>query len=410
MKKYFKFLPAILVAGMFVACDNNGDGVKGGEEETPTEIKLSAQESRAAEQVQGFNEDFFKAVVSGNSDANLVCSPMSASVLMSMVANAATGELSSDITKTLGCNDLKSLNSLNHKLLTVLPNVDPEVTFTAANGVWYDQRYTINADFAKVSTDYYSAPTYAADFQGAPNEVVKSVNGWVNEKTKGIIPSILNSLSKDQSAIIVNAIYYNGKWTVPFNKDETKEGTFYGAKGTSTVKMMHKKYNQFFCEVNGHQVVKMKAGNQNAFEVIMILPSADDIDAFIADADFSDFCKAPFKAQALDLYVPKMKFEQPEPTLLNSALTTLGIKGLASGNQLQMFNEDVHANHYIYQKTGIEFTEEGAEAAAVTWDTVYTSNGQPSEYKEVRFDHPFVFLIREATTGAILFAGKISDL
>lgn len=223
MKKFiylFLFLAAVV---MLTACSNDDHDVVVDEQENAV-LTLSAPESRAAEQMQDFNEEFFKAVVASNpQQGNVVCSPLSASVLLSMVANAAEGEVSSQITKALHCSDLEALNSLSKKYLTVLPSVDKDVTLTSANAVWYDDIFKINSKFAKVSENYYNAPTYGRDFQANAPAVVKEINAWCKDKTNGIIDNMIQQLNQDAASVLANAVYFKGNWAIPFDKAYTEK-------------------------------------------------------------------------------------------------------------------------------------------------------------------------------------------
>ncbi|MBD5163167.1 MAG: serpin family protein [Bacteroidales bacterium] len=415
MRNLFQFLSILLLVAL-AACTNEDDGlvVDDEVEEVPVEevtFDLTSTESRAAADILAFNQDFFKAVVASHADqSNVVCSPLSASVLLSMVANAADGEVRNEITKALGCSDLKGLNSLNQKFLLALPNADEFVTFTSANSVWYDQQYTIVPDFASISKKYYDAPNFGCDFRNGAN-VVKEINNWCSEKTNGIIDQMLYSLPANVQAVLVNAIYFKGSWAVPFKIEETSEMQFYGSKGYKDITMMHRTCHQNYLSSKNFEAVKLQIGD-NRFEAFFILPKTD-INEFISTVDFESIASTEFDAKYISYFVPKFKHNPASPLMLNASLERMGITSLTTPCDLSMFTTKLESVHEIIQSTGIEFTEEGAEGASVSMDIPASSNMDPWGRvvdAEVKFDRPFVFMIRETTTGALLFAGKISDL
>ena len=411
MKRFLDWLCPMLFIFAFVACTSDGNDLKVEDEEI-TYLTLTAAESRAAEDLKEFNMNFFKAVVSDLSDeANVVCSPTSASILLSMVANAAEGDVADEIKQAFNCNDFDALNGLSHKYLAALPAIDPDVTFTSANAVWYHNGYTIRPSFEKVVDQYYKAAVTGRNFDGSKAAIIDEINAWCKKETNNIIEKIIEEIPSHTVSVLANAIYFKGAWAKPFDSKETLNMDFNGIKGAKGVKMMHKLGVQSYKKGENFEAVKMNVGVEN-FEVIFILPQ-NDVAEFVAGADFNQILGQGFHGEYVDYYLPRFKFSSPTTMELNKSLSKLGITSLNRETPLSMFTENVNAKHFIGQKTGIEFTEEGAEGAAVTIDRLVTSNGgagSAPEPKVVKFDHPFVFFIREVSTGAVLFAGKISDL
>lgn len=154
MKKLFFFLPALL----FAACSSDEPAVAPDPEVPSVDLTLSARESRAAQQIQAFNVDFFKACSQEfDADRNMVCSPFSASALLSMLANCVDQNVREQIIDALGCEDIDALNSLTAKQLSALPTIDPSSTMTYANGLWYKNQYTLRDEVAKLLNENYMA-------------------------------------------------------------------------------------------------------------------------------------------------------------------------------------------------------------------------------------------------------------
>ncbi|MBD5182347.1 MAG: serpin family protein [Bacteroidales bacterium] len=412
--KFFNYIvPVFMLAFAFVACTSDENDIKVEDvDEVITELSLTDSESRAAKELFEFDINFFKAVVAKEqTNSNVVCSPTSAAILISLIANAADDELANDIYTALGSSNIADLNALSSKYLRALPNLDSDVKFASTNSVWYDSRYTINPAFSSVAKKYYLADCFKRDIQSKKVEVVNEINEWAANETNGVIDRIIDDLPADVASILANALYFKGPWAVPFETENTEEMAFYGKNGTSTVQMMFQTGKQFCISYKEFAIVRKQIAN-NHYEAIFILPS-DDIDSFIAESDFDKLLNhTGTPPTECELHLPKFKYEPTSDLHLNDAFSSLGIKNLDKYAKTPMFVENVTANNELHQKVGIEFNESGAEGAAVSWGMWATGSGDHGEPKVevIKFDHPFVFFIREVSTGAVLFAGKISDL
>lgn len=413
MKKLFYVLGAVM---LLAGCSDEPQTEPGQEEPAPTqevepvqevEITLSAAESRAAEATQTFGYDFFAAMSATKGvDKNMVCSPASASILLSMLANASTADTRAEILAALGCDDLDALNSLANKELTQLPLADAHVALTYANAFWYRDHFTLNPDFGKTMAESYDMEAYARKFDLAFTD---EINSWVKEKTNGVIPKILEDAPEsDCVAILANALYFKGAWTNKFDKSDTKRRKFHGIDGGTTVYMMRSGDPQLYAEAYGFQAVKLKFGSKG-YEAIFVLPEIGaDFSSFISSGALRRAGEAQYERKDMTLAFPRFKFRSDKMDI-NDALGIMGIKDVNNFRKLTAFTEDIEVRHEIFQNTGVEFNEEGAEAAAVTTSTFYGS-ALPGHGFVVQFDRPFIFMIREATTGAILFAGHIVKL
>ena len=138
-----------------------------------------------------------------------------------------------------------------------------------------------------------------------------------------------------------------------------------------------------------------------------------NLDEFIASADFRSAVTTGMKSRYIDLSIPKFSVRPDERIALNSILASMGVDNIESENNWTFFTEAIDTRIKVYQKAGITVDEYGTEAAAVTWTEGETSSGydivNPTP-TEVRIDRPFVFLIRERSTGLCLFAGKVYSL
>ena len=232
-----------LAVGLLVGCASNEPN-----EEVPEVLKpvsptsttavlgLTETEKNVAVATQGFGYSFFKAVnKTQTTQGNLVVSPLSAQLLLSMTANAADASAVSEIVTVLGCDDFDSLNSLGKKYVTQLPKADISVKMALANSVWYNYTYQLNSDFAQSAGNFFSAHCVACDFTKS-DVVVTGINAWCADKTNGLINEIIKNIPDGIDAIMANAMYLKGEWADPFEVKDTKDACFHGVLLTVMLK------------------------------------------------------------------------------------------------------------------------------------------------------------------------------
>ncbi len=407
-----------LAVGLLVGCASNEPN-----EEVPEVVKpvsptsttavlgLTETEKNVAVATQGFGYSFFKAVnKTQTTQGNLVVSPLSAQLLLSMTANAADASAVSEIVTVLGCDDFDLLNSLGKKYVTQLPKADISIKMALANSVWYNYTYQLNSDFAQSAGNFFSADCVACDFTKS-DVVVTGINAWCADKTNGLINEIIKNIPDGIDAIMANAMYLKGEWADPFEVKDTKDACFHGVFADRDVKMMHKIGTQHYAEGDGYVAVKKEMGN-GAFAVTFVLPDkniaiSDFIESFIC----SELVDILYRDITIDLSLPRCKPSLDAVDLV-SALRLLGINKLFDGTGLSLFTQQSHGTFKINQKTAVEFDEIGAEGASVTWNFMQTSNlgDDKADVPVVTFDRPYLFFVSEATTGVCLMAGKITDL
>lgn len=412
MKQIFGFVPAAAVCCLLVTgCSNENDVNEPGVEQVidPVEqVEYTVAEKNAVAATQGFDYDFLKAVCASESyDENVVVSPLSAQMLLSMMANVTDASSTAEITRALGCDDVSSLNSFNGKCLRVLPHVDASTKIALANSVWFHNAYTMNQAFVATANDFYDMEVFGRDFDVA-GPVVDEVNGWCNKKTSGLIPNIINGL--DGVSIMINALYFKGEWANPFDEAETEMKDFNGQAGVAKVKMMHKKGMQHYAMNNDYEAVKLELGN-GAVSIAFVLPEeGKDMDVFMKGFDYVAFKNERYSDRVIDLSLVKCNLA-PGKFDLQTALMSLGVNGVFAPGQISLFEEALDGQFRIYQKSAVEFSEKGAEGASVTWNTevIAPGAGDVAEVPVVTFDRPYLFFITEAQTGVCLMAGRVMN-
>lgn len=407
MKINYLFL-AITMALATGACSDSDNGEENLNPELPQPdpvvTLLTAEEQAALPDVNAAQLDFFEKVYKHSSPGeNVVCSPLSAQVLLSMLANVAEPESAAEIYSALGCGNQELLNSMNVKLMDAMKKASP-VTFKSANALWYDTQYTLSDAGKDLISGSYAPEVFARDFQAGGTS--DEINKWCAERTENLIPKILDE--DPRVFALLNAIYFYGPWTNEFDVKKTLDKDFYGESGTTSVKMMNNEdYVGVFMDYTTmmpHGVELKCKGGQYVVDYILP-PEGQTLDELIS-AEKLQKAIAMMGSDKAAYSIPKMKLT-PEKIDLKEALADFGISKVYDlGATIRMFTEPVLMKD-ILQRVAVEIDEKGAKAAAVT---VVTGDIAAPPALPVIIDRPFVMLIREVSTGTILFAGAVRNL
>ncbi len=338
---------------------------------------------------------------------NIFFSPASISFALAMTFNGAAGETAEAMAKVLGIENLslEDLNKANADLRTILLNPDPKVETGIANSLWAEKDARIKEDFLQRNKKYYGAAVERLSFSdpGAP----AVINNWVEGATRGKIKKLIEELNEDMRLVLVNALYFNGKWTETFDKEYTRQADFFLPSGTAKqVPMMYRKGSIPYYAGDGFKAVSLPYGKERLSMYIFVPEDADSFAAGLDAGTWNSWMRE-FTSRDVALYLPRFKADYDAS--LADALSSLGM-GVAFSDRADFSAMTPDSNWTIYDvihKATIEVDEEGTEAAAVTGVVVgITSYIEPLE---VRADRPFFFAIRDDLTGTILFMGKIAN-
>ena len=338
-----------------------------------------------------------------------IYSPLSVTYALGMLTNGASGRTREQITRALGFGgDLKALNGFCRLLLSEAATVDPGTTIDIANAVIANNlKLELNKGFTSSLSRYYDAEVSGMNF--ATDNVAGYVNGWCNTKTKGMIPKILDRVDPSYLCVLLNAIYFKGAWEDKFAPYATRPADFTHEDGsTDKVDMMHQR-KRFAVGSNGSfQTIRLPYGN-GAYRMYILLPngghSVADIIAGLTPQSWEAVLNS-LSTRQVDLKLPKFETEYTIP--LNEVLMSLGIVDAFSPADADFSLMSRQASHIdmVLQKARIKVNEEGTEAAAVTAIGMTTTAVNPSGPWLFHADHPFLYVITEASTGAIFFMGQ----
>lgn len=344
-----------------------------------------------------------------------VVSPLSVTYLMSMLANGADGETQQQILATLGWAgegiqqpSLQDINDYSRMLIEKTARLDKAVTVEIANYVAVNKEFKLNSKFQKSVERDYKAGVESLNFTSP--STLKHINDWCNDRTHGMIPSIINEVDPDAVSYLMNAIYFNGTWKDKFSKEETKQEMFRGyTRDIQYVDMMHRHGEYFYADGDGYSAVSIPYGN-GAFRMTVILPTEGsflrDVMASMDGGKFQALQRSMEKCN-VDLKIPRFTTEVDLP--LNDIISALGAPLIFSSQA--DFSQFARGDFYVskmFQKAKIEVSEEGTKAAAVTAAIMMMSAVRPEKKRNVVFhaDSPFAYIISENSTGSIYFMGQ----
>ncbi|HMR19853.1 MAG TPA: serpin family protein, partial [Sphingobacterium sp.] len=210
-------------AVFFSSCEKNN-------EKPPLDartLELTTEEKEVVNLGNKFAFNMFEQLSSEVTvNENLFFSPLSVGAALAMTSNGAKGETLQQIKKALNIEGVSDevINTYYKKLISDLPHLHPKTTISIANSIWYRDTFSVLESFLNINRDYFRADVSPLDFAGS--QAVEHINGWVNEKTKTKIPTILDNIPDDAVMYLINAIYFKGAWDQKFDKSLTQQGDF----------------------------------------------------------------------------------------------------------------------------------------------------------------------------------------
>ncbi len=427
--KQTKFLIAALLLGsMLGACSSSESIEEAGEPkyvnmyQEVKPVRLTAEQTVFANDNNAFTLNFFQSLNGKMKNRSIVCSPLSITYVLSMVNDGATGTTEQELEQTLGFHKggIQAVNDYCKNLIDNLPHVDEKVQLNIANAIFVNDKYQLRKQFQQDMANYYDAKAEALDFSSS--STLGRINGWCDEKTRGMIPTILERVEPRTVSYLLNAIYFKAEWASMFEKNETREETFTTPDGETRVPLMHQNVYMNYLRNDQYAAVSIPYGNGQWMMTVMLPEdgkTTDDVISSLAASGWStDFLKNPLREArryAVDLKLPRFEtaFDTDDAGGLIELLKGMGIRRAFDGNSAEISNMCENGNLYICmmkQKAKIKVNEEGSEAAAVTIAGVnFTSaGGDTQEPPKATFhaNRPFVYVIHEQSSGVILFVGE----
>ncbi len=349
------------------------------------------------------------AGVSEPGTGNLVTSPLSAAVLLAMVAAGAEGETAEQLAAVLHLDD--HLDARFATLLAQLTATD-DVTLTSANGLWANEGVDLEPGYTALVEEVFDAEVQQVPL-GDP-QTAAAIDDWVEQHTEGMIDELADGLGlPDGGAVLLlaNAIAFLGEWSVAFDPEFTTERGFTLSDGTIVeLPLMYRASDPeapvLTATREGYQVLRLTYGTEGRFGMEIFLPDPDnDLPTLLTTLDAEEWAAAvaALEERAVDVTLPRFTLEGEQD--LGGALRARGVtRALGPDAELAPMTPAAVFLDRVVQVTYLEVDEEGTRAAAVTGGLMTTS--APPQFT---VDRPFALTISESDSGTVLLLATIED-
>jgi len=383
----------------------------------PKQIEILANANRV------FAFDFYKSLL--NEDGNIIFSPYSLSIALSMTLGGAEGETQKEMLDTLqltleNADIHPAFNALAMAIKTSqdeIPDIEGDAfVLNIANSIWGQDGFDFKESFLNKIANNYDAGIFNVDFKNNPELAREKINTWVEDETQGKIKDLIppNAITEFTRLILANAIYFKGSWLNSFNKNLTQQGDFWTlSESQISVDMMKSLGNKFNYVQDGNIEAILLPYLSRDFAMTIILPKQG---AFLSvekelSTDLIDTLLGKMQPENVDLVMPKFDYETTINA--NDILKSLGME-LAFNPEKSDFSgmseEDRLYITDVLQKATITVDEEGTEAAAAT-AIIMGVKSMPIQEEPITLviDRPFLFFISHLPTGSILFMGRVVE-
>jgi serpin B len=376
---------------------------------------LPAADSRIVPAMNAFTTAAYKQLAGG--DANLVLSPFNIATALSMALAGARGQTAAEIQSVLRLHYDSTYDAALASLLADLAkaaNNDGNQLLTA-NGLWVQKGFAILPAFENTLANNYHAPLTPLDFVAAPEAARSQINRWTEEQTKEKIKDLFpaGSLNAQTRLVLTSAIYFYGKWQDPFLTSRTRPAPFTLPGGAAAQADFMNQTSHFgYAETPSAQILEMRyAGSGIAFDVLLpkLVTGLPDLEKSLTPENLTGWL-GHVATQNVQVSLPKFRAESQFS--IRKALSAMGMPA-AFTDKADFSGIDPKgglAISEVFHKAFVDVSEQGTEAAAATGIAVHaTAMRMPEQAIVFRADHPFLFLIRDARTGVVLFIGRLMN-
>lgn len=350
---------------------------------------------------------------------NLFLSPYSISTALAMVSAGARGQTEQDMAKTLEFPMIPDREKLHQAFGLIIHQLNAQgqngvFELVIADALWGQKDYKFLPDYlALIKTDY-DGNLEQVDFKTQAEEARKTINAWVENKTRDKIkelikPGMLDPLTR---LVLTNAIYFKGKWAHQFKAERTQNSSFNLVSGEKiTVPMMNQKEQFGYAENDLLQVLEMPYVNDDLSMVVLLPKQADGVKNLEKqlNADNLKGWTSGLRKREVQVYFPR--FKMTSQFELAGALSAMGMADAFSDKadfSGMTGNRDLYISAVVH-KAYVDVNEEGTEAAAATGVVMKLTSVKETPPPVFRADHPFIFLIRDNHSGSILFMGRTEN-
>jgi serine protease inhibitor len=390
---------------------------------SPREADEHAPAQSRGESVGGVADDqgsnafgfaIYDHVVAGAVSSNVFLSPTGAALALALATEGSGGSTRAALARTLGSDTLspEEFTRKNAALVQSLASAE-QVTLVVANAFWGDADVPFDKSFAARLAGDYHATVETVDLQ-SPDFPARA-NAWVSRQTAGKISTLVDApLGGDATLFLANVVYFKGKWADAFEASQTTPAPFQLADGTSRPQpFMQRDGTYGYFADSAFRIARLPyRGNRLAMYVILPAKGVDPITVHRPTATW--FSGAVRRLAPTELAVALPRFVLRYKAQLNAPLSAMGAApAFGPGANFTRLISATFGSRRVYiskvvQQTYIEVNEEGTEAAAATSVEAGDTAAAPPPVPFV-VDHPFVVVIRDDKTGALLFLGQVTN-
>ncbi|MDE7361826.1 MAG: serpin family protein [Oscillospiraceae bacterium] len=350
-------------------------------------------------------------VISEGKD-NAMLSPLSLNMALGLIDAGAAGSTKTALDTYLGSDDYSGFASEYMEVVESQYNFKSDYieewknVFEIANSFWANKDLPFKEEYKSGLTEKFKAEVRNIDF-GDKDNALKTINGWVSDKTHKMIPTIINDYSDDIAAVLINTIYFESAWRDEWTINEDYKQLFTLPDGsTKELPLMHNGVRSYF---ENDKATAFSCGYMNGLEFIGILPKETG-DFTVESLDIPSLLESESYEYDVVASMPKLEFETEIP--LTETLKSFSLSEIFDENAADfsgMSDVPMYVSE-ILQKTKLELDENGTKAAAVTMATMQANGiAMEREKKEVTLDRSFAFLIYDRAENQIVFLGKVTN-
>ncbi len=398
------------IAANLTACSNFSRSQNLMKNITPNDVTPLNDLKSDSAQINDFAIRLFQQT--NESGKNTLISPFSVLCALAMTANGAEGETREQMEAVLGM-DIDELNLYLYSYINSLPQGE-KYKLKLANSIWFKDvdRFTVNKSFLQTNADYYGADIYKASFN---KDTLDDINGWVNEETDGMIPSVLDEIPSDAIMYLINTVAFEAEWHQTYQKFNVGEGVFTKENGEKqNVELMFSSEETYIEDEKATGFIKYYSGSQYAF--VALLPNHGvSVDEYVNSLNGETISATLSNAESAMVITKIPKFEIEYATEMTDALSEMGMPDAFNSNAANFSGIGASNDGNIFigeviHKTHIQVTEKGTKAGAATVVEMNCGGEFIPTPKEVYLDRPFVYMIIDCKTNTPFFIGTVMSV
>jgi serpin B len=421
MKKALVLLLVVSLVLPLMGCGQPAAGelLKSDKERITSPDVSPSDQAQLVEGNSAFAFELYQAL-KGN-EGNIFYSPYSISVALAMTYAGARGDTAQEMADTLDFlleqeRLHPAFNWLDAELASRgegAQGKDSEgFRLNVVNAIWGQKDYSFLPTFLDVLAENYGAGLRILDFISETEKSRVTINDWVSDQTEGRIKDLIPQGAIDALTrlVLTNAIYFNAAWEYPFDEDMTANGPFYLLDGGQVSVPMMKQTESFgYTEGEGYQAIELLYDGDE-LSMVILLPTSGNFESFEEGLEVQQVSDIIGDLQFREVALTMPRFEFESEFSLKDTLEDMGMPTAFSGAadfSGMTGSPDLSISEVIH-KAFVSVDEEGTEAAAAT-AVIMGETAMPAEPAEVTIDRPFIFLIRDIETGAVLFVGRVMN-